>query len=94
MQKARGRNNAESLFGVHPIPSDQQIRNLLDPVAPHHLAPLFIDTVEALDRLGERDSHRDLGGGLLIALDGTEYFASEAIACPHCRTPDIGFLAS
>jgi hypothetical protein len=43
MQKERGRNNAEALFGVHQIPSDPQIRNLLDPVAPHHLYPLLID---------------------------------------------------
>ena len=34
MQKERGRNNATALFGVHRIPSDQQFRNLLDPVAP------------------------------------------------------------
>ena len=32
MQKARGRNNASSLFGIEQIPSMQQIRNLLDPV--------------------------------------------------------------
>jgi hypothetical protein len=37
MQKERGRNNASSLFGVHQIPSTQQIGNLLDPVAPAHL---------------------------------------------------------
>ena len=44
MQKDKGRNNASALFGVHQIPSDPQIRNLLDPVDPAHLAPLFIDT--------------------------------------------------
>lgn len=37
MQKERGRNNAGSLFGVHQIPSTQQIGNLLDPIAPAHL---------------------------------------------------------
>ena len=31
MQKERGRSKAASLFGVHRIPCDQQIRNLLDP---------------------------------------------------------------
>ncbi|SEH06254.1 Uncharacterised protein [Candidatus Venteria ishoeyi] len=30
MKKQQGGNNAESLFGVHQIPSDNQIRNLLD----------------------------------------------------------------
>jgi len=34
MQKDKGRNNASALFGVHQIPSDPQIRNLLDPVNP------------------------------------------------------------
>ena len=85
MQQERGRNNATSLFGVHRIPSDPQIRNLLDPVAPHHLYPLLIDTVEGLYRLGELESHRALAG-LLVALDGTEYFTSEAISCPGCST--------
>ena len=34
MQKARGRNNASSLFGIAQIPSMQQMRNLLDPLLP------------------------------------------------------------
>ncbi|MDF1514163.1 MAG: hypothetical protein P1S60_10180 [Anaerolineae bacterium] len=34
MQRQRGRNNAQSLFGVERIPSDSQLRNLLDPVDP------------------------------------------------------------
>ena len=34
MQRRKGQNNARSLFGVERIPSDPQIRNLLDPVAP------------------------------------------------------------
>ena len=37
MQKQRGKNNASSLFGVHEIPCDNQIRNLLDPVPPETL---------------------------------------------------------
>ena len=37
MQESQGRNNAQSLFGVHPIPSDNQIRNLLDTVSPQCL---------------------------------------------------------
>ncbi len=37
MQKQHGRNNAASLFGVHQIPCDNQIRNMLDPVPPETL---------------------------------------------------------
>jgi hypothetical protein len=32
MEKEHGKNNAQSLFGVHLIPSANQLRNLLDPV--------------------------------------------------------------
>ena len=72
MQKERGRNNASSLFGVHQIPSTQQIGNLLDPVAPAHLAPVFVDLVGALEDAGELASHRVLDGRLLVALDAEE----------------------
>ena len=41
MQRVRGQNNAQSLFGVDQVPSDGQIRNLLDPIAPEHLTPPF-----------------------------------------------------
>src|SRR4030042_450019 len=32
LQSKKGRNNATSLFKIDAIPSDQQIRNLLDPI--------------------------------------------------------------
>jgi hypothetical protein len=41
MQRNQGRNNAASLFGIDQMPADPQIRNLLDPVAPEHLAAPF-----------------------------------------------------
>ena len=41
VQRRQGRNNAQSLFGVAQIPSDNQIRNLLDPLSPERLFPLF-----------------------------------------------------
>ena len=86
MQKARGRNNASSLFGIEQIPSMQQIRNLLDPVSPAHVAPLFMDLVEPIVADGGLASHRVLDGRLLVALDGTEHHCSEAIHCPQCST--------
>lgn|SRR5512144_3064941 len=33
MQDSQGRNNVQSLFGVHSIPSDNQSRNLLDSIS-------------------------------------------------------------
>jgi hypothetical protein len=41
MEGSKGNSNAQSLFGVHQIPSDNQIRNLLDSVVPEHVFPVF-----------------------------------------------------
>lgn len=48
MQRSRGQNNAASLFGIAQVPSDPQIRNLLDPIAPEHLAKPFWQVFEPL----------------------------------------------
>ncbi len=86
MQKARGCNNASLLFGVHEIPSTQQIGNLLDPIAPDYLAPVFIDLVEEMHQHGALEPYRGADGRILIALDGTEYHCSESIHCAQCST--------
>lgn len=86
MQKARGRNNASALFGIEQIPSMQQIRNLLDPVSPAQVAPLFMTLVEPIVADAGLASHRVLDGRLLVALDGTEHQCSAAIHCPQCAT--------
>ena len=56
MQQAQGRNNAQSLFGIENIPSDNQIRNLLDPISPELLYPLFSGALEELESYGHLDA--------------------------------------
>ena len=48
MQKLYNRNNAQSIFGVHQIPSTSQIGNLLDPIAPETLYPLLAEVGDKL----------------------------------------------
>ena len=48
MQKRKGQNNAQSLFEMETIPSDGQIRNLLDPVEPSYLRTPFWEICERL----------------------------------------------
>jgi hypothetical protein len=86
MQQERGRNNARSLFGVEAIPSDNQIRNLLDPVAPRYLHSPFWDIYEMLQARGHLDRYRSVGNTWLCSLDGTGYFSSKKIHCEHCTT--------
>lgn len=84
MKQSEGRSYAESLFGIEHIPCDNQIRTLLDPLAPCHLFSMFTTVFEALEQCGELDPFRVLEGNLLVSLDGTQYFSSKKIHCPNC----------
>jgi hypothetical protein len=84
MQKARGMNNGSTLFGIEKLPTDNQIRNLLDPVDPKHLRPVFASVFQYLQHRQVLKQFRSFADTLLIALDGTGYFYSEAIHCPSC----------
>ena len=86
MEQARGRNNARSLFQVQQIPTDNHIRQTLDPVAPQHLFSLFDDLHQAFDQAGLLEPMRAVQGTRLIALDATWYFSSQSrnVCCPNC----------
>lgn len=93
MKQSKGRSNAETLFGLEQIPCDNQIRVLLDGQRPNAVYPVFAQIFTALEQAGELKSFRVLNGQLLISLDGTNYFSSERIHCPHCseRTSSEGY---
>lgn len=85
MQRKKGKNNAASLFGVFKIPSDNQIRNILDSVNPVQLYPLFLHIFHLLAAVGTLDKYRTFQGNLLLGLDGVYYFSSGKIHCDQCR---------
>jgi hypothetical protein len=89
MEGSKGKSNAQSLFGVHRIPSDNQIRALLDPVKPEQVFPIFEEILQALEQQGQLQSFRSFAGTLLMAIDGTEYFSSSQIHCPQCSTRQL-----
>lgn len=88
LQVAKGCNNALSLFGVTQIPSDNQIRNLLDPVPPSAVLPVFAAVVDVLNAGGQLEEYRTINGDLLVSVDGTQYFSSTKIHCPQCRVTE------
>jgi hypothetical protein len=89
MEGSKGKSNAQSLFGVHQIPSDNQIRDLLDPVTPEHVFPVFEDILQVLEQQGQLEDFRSIADTLLIAWDGTEYFSSSQIHCSGCSTRSL-----
>lgn len=75
MQETQGKNNAQTLFGIFNIPTDNHIRTLLDAVDPKTVFPLFDFIFEGFKRSGVIDTFRAADGRLLLALDGTQYFS-------------------
>jgi len=84
MQQARGMNNAATIFGVSTLPSDNQLRNVIDPVEPKYLHSVYESTVAFLQTHGVIEQFRSFSGTLLIVIDGTQYFRSETIHCDAC----------
>jgi hypothetical protein len=84
MQLRKGHNNAGSLFGIERIPSDPQIRNLLDPIVPAELRAPFWTILALLEQEGRLLSDYQFAGSWLCSLDGTQYFNSTKIHCPDC----------
>ncbi len=80
----RNEQNMKALFGISRVPSDTQMREILDGADPETLRPLFRDVFRQLQRgkvLEEYVFHQD---SYLLALDGTKYFSSPTIHCPSC----------
>ena len=89
LKRRKGGSNAESLFGMSQIPSDNQIRSMLDPVAPYKVSPLFRMIYTGLEHGGVLQEFRSHANSLLIAMDGTEYFSSKKIQCENCSHREL-----
>ena len=79
-------HNLRSVFGLQAIPSDTQMRTILDGVDPDSIRPLFQAVFLELQRGRALEDYRLLDGHYLIALDGVEYFRSKKVHCPCCMT--------
>ena len=86
LEKGQGRSNCQTLFGIAKIPSDNYIRDMLDLADPALLRPCFERVEHLLAQPPLRQAFGRLGGRTLIAWDGTEYFCSQKLGCPHCLT--------
>jgi hypothetical protein len=86
LKKRKGRENVQTLFQVARLPSDNQLRNLLDGVAPSHFQAAYAWVHAELERTGQRQAFRGWADTYLLALDGVTYFASTRLSCPQCLT--------
>jgi hypothetical protein len=86
MQQQKGCNNGRTIFGIDKIPTDVQVRNVLDGVSYRCLEPAFMGAMRLLQQSKHLDSYRVLENQLLVCMDGTEFFTSNALSCPLCSS--------
>lgn len=84
MEKNKGNNNARTIFDVYNIPSNNQIRNLIDPINPSLLIPVYNNAYSYLKEKQIINSYLSFNDNLLIPLDGTWFFSSNRISCDKC----------
>jgi len=77
-------DNFRTIYGINRVPSDTQMRAILDPVDPDHLRPLFGDVFRRLQRGKALERFVYLDGCYLLSLDGTNYYSSTKVHCPSC----------
>ena len=77
-------DNFRSIYGIDRVPSDTQMRAILDPVEPERLRPSFGNVFRRLQRGKALERFVYLDGHYLVSLDGTTYFSSEKVHCPSC----------
>jgi len=83
--KERAEGNLHTIYGIERVPCDTHMRDILDPVSPKVLRPLFKSLFRQLQRGKALEPLVFLAGHYLLALDGTEYFTSKTIHCASCR---------
>jgi hypothetical protein len=84
MELRKRSNNGRTLFGIEKIPSDNQLRNLLDPITPDHFEADFDWVMAEMKAAGTLDAFRAYEGTLLVALDGLTYHSSTNVHCANC----------
>ena len=82
--KERAEGNLHTIYGIQRVPCDTYMREILDPVSPKWLRPVFTSVFRQLQRGKALESLTFLDGHYLLALDGTEYFSSKTIHCASC----------
>lgn len=76
--------NLKRVYDIKRIPSDTQMRTILDEVNPEEIRPQFKALFQRLQRGKELEKMRYMGKYYLASLDGTGYFKSEKVHCANC----------
>jgi len=75
--------NLRKIYGMEKVPSDTQMRTILDPVSPEGIKPIFKDVYQVVKQNGVLGQMKFVGH-YVVSLDGSGYFSSSTIHCLNC----------
>jgi len=83
--KRRGTDeNLRTIYHIESVPSDTQMRTILDGVNPEEVRPAYKDVFRALQRGKALEPMVFFEGCYLLSLDGTGYFSSKKLSSGSC----------
>jgi Transposase DDE domain len=82
--KERTEDNLQRVYGIERVPCDTAMREILDPVEPELVRPVFKRIFRQLQRGKALEEMVFVEDHYLLALDGTGYFSSKQIHCESC----------
>jgi hypothetical protein len=75
--------NLKKIYGLEKVPSDTQMRTILDPVSAEGIKPIFKAVYQEVKQNGVLEELKFLGH-YLVSLDGSGYFSSQTVHCSNC----------
>lgn len=78
--------NLRAIYHIGVVPSDTQMRKLIDIQAPECILPIYRSIFRELQRGKALEKYVFLDGHYLVAMDGTGYFSSDSVHCDSCLT--------
>ena len=73
----------KQIYGLEAVPSDTQMRTILDPVLPEEIKPVFKAVYQEVKQKGVWEKMKYLGH-YRVSLEGSGYFSSKKIHCANC----------
>lgn len=77
-------DNLKRLYWLPSVPSDSQMRSILDEVSPADLRPAFRAVHSMVQRGRMLEDFKVFGDKLVVSIDGTGLFSSTKVHCPQC----------
>lgn len=91
-RKEVGISNLANLFLVDQVPSDTQMREIVDGVSPKEIRKLFKNIFKKIQKAKKLEAFEFMRlksePHYLLPVDGTGYFSSHSVCCPSCQVKE------